>query len=241
MPFSNRVLKENCVSFRTPLSVDSEPCPLFTSPHHTALALRSMLSPLFPNTLQEHSDDQHGRTAISPMPHPDRDLRHGAVPRWRVQPLGNSNSRRTRQRFDSFRALAQASLAQASNANESPAGISCSTMPTRWKKPSTPSLKRPCARSPSMARKHLRTSELHHPWLHPFHARTLPFRASRKKRAVASGHFQPNPRRQGSQGDRPLREARPETYDSFLQDEAARNHASFGQFAGLNCQRLAGF
>ena len=42
-------------------------------------------------------------------------------PKWRVQPPVNSNSRRTRQRFDSFRALAQATLAQASNANESPA------------------------------------------------------------------------------------------------------------------------
>jgi len=62
-----------------------------------------MLSPLFPKIFQKHSDDQHGRTAISPKPHPDRDLRHAAVPTWRVQPPGNSNSRRTRQRFDSFR------------------------------------------------------------------------------------------------------------------------------------------
>ena len=54
-------------------------------------------------------------------PHLDRDLRHAAVPRWRVQPSGDSNSRRTRQRLDSFRALAQAGLALASSANESPA------------------------------------------------------------------------------------------------------------------------
>lgn len=45
-----------------------------------------------------------------------------------MQPPGNSNSRRTRQRFDSF-ALAQASLAQASNANESPARRTSRNLP----------------------------------------------------------------------------------------------------------------
>src|SRR5258708_3460796 len=42
-PFSKRVLKEYWVCFRTPLSVEMEPLPLFRSPCQTALALRCML------------------------------------------------------------------------------------------------------------------------------------------------------------------------------------------------------
>src|SRR5215475_13517394 len=46
-PFSNRVLKEYCVCFRTPLSVEMAPLPVFKSPCQTADALRCMLvSPL---------------------------------------------------------------------------------------------------------------------------------------------------------------------------------------------------
>src|SRR5438552_7193961 len=39
-PFSKRVLKEYCVCFSVPLSVEIEPLPVFRSPCHTALALR---------------------------------------------------------------------------------------------------------------------------------------------------------------------------------------------------------
>jgi hypothetical protein len=40
MPFSNRVLNEYWVSFKTPLSVDKLPLPDFKSPCQTADALR---------------------------------------------------------------------------------------------------------------------------------------------------------------------------------------------------------
>src|SRR5882672_4709081 len=43
-PFSNRVLKEYCVCFRTPLSVEIEPFPSFKPPCQTADALRCMIS-----------------------------------------------------------------------------------------------------------------------------------------------------------------------------------------------------
>src|ERR1700722_4571025 len=42
-PFSKRVLKEYCVFFRTPLSVEIEPLPSFRPPCHTADALRCMM------------------------------------------------------------------------------------------------------------------------------------------------------------------------------------------------------
>src|SRR5215470_830712 len=46
-PFSKRVLKEYCVCFRTPLSVEMAPLPVFKSPCQTADPLRCMLvSPL---------------------------------------------------------------------------------------------------------------------------------------------------------------------------------------------------
>src|SRR5208282_234238 len=41
-PFSKRVLKEYCVLFSVPLSVEMEPLPDFKSPCHTAEALRCM-------------------------------------------------------------------------------------------------------------------------------------------------------------------------------------------------------
>src|SRR5712671_4300418 len=43
-PFSKRVLKEYCVCFRTPLSVEMAPLPVLRSPCQTALALRCMLN-----------------------------------------------------------------------------------------------------------------------------------------------------------------------------------------------------
>src|SRR5580692_8828700 len=42
-PFSKRVLKEYCVCFKTPLSVEIEPLPSFKPPCHTADALRCMM------------------------------------------------------------------------------------------------------------------------------------------------------------------------------------------------------
>src|SRR5882724_3491213 len=42
-PFSNRVLKEYCVCFSVPLSVEIVPLPPLRSPCQTALALRCML------------------------------------------------------------------------------------------------------------------------------------------------------------------------------------------------------
>src|SRR5579859_8130933 len=47
IPFSKRVLKEYCACFRTPLSVEIAPLPVFKSPCQTADALRCILfSPL---------------------------------------------------------------------------------------------------------------------------------------------------------------------------------------------------
>src|SRR5262249_28347109 len=47
MPFSKRVLNEYCVCFRTPLSVEIEPLPVFKSPCQTTDALRCIsVSPL---------------------------------------------------------------------------------------------------------------------------------------------------------------------------------------------------
>src|SRR6201997_1970126 len=44
-PFSNREVNEYCVSFKTPPGAEIVPLPSFSPPFHTALALRSMLSP----------------------------------------------------------------------------------------------------------------------------------------------------------------------------------------------------
>src|ERR1700684_2819407 len=46
-PFSNRVLKEYCVCFSVPLSVEIVPLPVFRSPCHTALALRCIVRSFF--------------------------------------------------------------------------------------------------------------------------------------------------------------------------------------------------
>src|SRR5580692_7640355 len=43
-PFSNREVKEYCVSFNTPPGAEIDPFPSFSPPFHTALALRSILS-----------------------------------------------------------------------------------------------------------------------------------------------------------------------------------------------------
>src|SRR6202162_4839565 len=52
MPFSKRVLKEYCVCFNVPLSVDKEPLPSLSPPVQTADALRSMC----PLSLRLHVD-----------------------------------------------------------------------------------------------------------------------------------------------------------------------------------------
>src|SRR6202167_5256654 len=41
-PFSNRDVKEYCVSFSTPPGAEIDPFPSFSPPFHTALALRSI-------------------------------------------------------------------------------------------------------------------------------------------------------------------------------------------------------
>src|SRR5258708_28844790 len=53
-PFSNLVLKEYCVCFRTPLSVEIEPFPSFRPPCQTADALRCMVSLLLAPSLDSN-------------------------------------------------------------------------------------------------------------------------------------------------------------------------------------------
>jgi hypothetical protein len=55
------------VLFRTPLSVESEPSPFFTSPRHDALALRCIhFLPFSPANLRKHSNAHKGEVCELP-------------------------------------------------------------------------------------------------------------------------------------------------------------------------------
>jgi hypothetical protein len=156
-----------------------------------------------------------------------------------LEPPGNSNPRRTRQRFDSFRALAQASLAQASNANESPARRTSPNL--TWGTPfgsllygvrqnhRLSSLERLCARSFAIdGPESFANSELP--------PRGVILSTDRLFHSAPQEKNEPTARLRGTRGG--LRAWPKRT--TFLQDEAARYHATFVQFAGLNGRRLAG-
>src|SRR5690242_12954224 len=62
MPFSNRVLKEYCVCFSTPLSVEIVPLPSFNPPCHTAEPLRCIVFLLFSVFVRWNTGNSiHGR------------------------------------------------------------------------------------------------------------------------------------------------------------------------------------